>query len=80
MLRNLLKLVIAVVAIYGLIYPFIQPEEVIEEVVEAPVQEQLPVKKVEVEKQLHEVELPDFANIKDVRAKKKAFFDFINLM
>ncbi|MBE0356585.1 Bax protein [Pseudoalteromonas phenolica O-BC30] len=77
MLRNLLKLVIAVVAIYGLIYPFIQPEEVTEEVVEAPVQEQQPVKKVEVEKPLHDVKLPDFANIKDVRAKKKAFFDFI---
>ena len=77
MLRNLLKLVIAVVAIYGLLYPFIQPVEQSEEVVEAIKEEKKPVKKVEVEKPLHNVKLPDFANIQDVREKKQAFFDFI---
>lgn len=34
------------------------------------------VKKVE-EKPLHQVKLPDFASIRDIKTKKKAFFDFI---
>ena len=78
MLRNLLKLVIAVVAIYGLLYPFMQSnDEIVEEVVETTTEAKKPVKKVVVEKPLHNVTLPDFANIQDVRAKKQAFFDFI---
>ncbi len=37
---------------------------------------QRPVKKI-IEKPLHQVKLPDFAAIRDVKAKKKHFFDFL---
>ena len=77
MLKNLLKLFIASIAIYGLIYPFIQPDVIPQEVDDEPTQEEVEVKVVEVETPLHDVILPAFAKIKDVKAKKKAFFDFI---
>ena len=77
MLNHLIKLGILAVFLYGLIYPFIQPtsEPVPETVTEEAIK---PVEPVEVvEQPLHDVTLPDFDKIADVRAKKKQFFDFI---
>ncbi|KZN49863.1 glucosaminidase domain-containing protein [Pseudoalteromonas luteoviolacea] len=77
MRSNLIKILLIAVSLYAIIYPFIteppekpEPVEVPEVIVEIP-EIELP------EQPLHDVQLPDFASIKDIATKKKTFFDFI---
>lgn len=76
MQAKLIKLIIALVTLWALIYPFLMTEQAPSEVTE-PKDEVVKLKPEEVEDPLHDVKLPDFADIRDVKAKKKAFFDFI---
>lgn len=77
-MSNLFKVVVGFLFLLALLLPYIwqeQPQEVVEvkkpEIIEAP-------KKVEViEQPLHDVVLPDFRKIVDVKEKKKQFFSFI---
>ncbi|MBQ4879407.1 glucosaminidase domain-containing protein [Pseudoalteromonas luteoviolacea] len=77
MRSNLIKILLIAVSLYAIIYPFIteppekpEPVEVPEVIVEIPEVES-------PEQPLHDVQLPDFASIKDIATKKKTFFDFI---
>ena len=76
MIKKIALLVVIVLFTAMLIRPFIiVPVKTVEE---PPVIEvtKPPVVKV-VEKPLHDVDLPDFAAIKDVKRKKREFFNFI---
>jgi Bax protein len=73
----LLLLMVFVVAPFTFLKPKVtEPllDESIQKVVEKP--QKVIVKKV-IEKPLHDVILPDFSAIKDVKTKKKKFFDFM---
>ena len=73
---NLFKALTLMVFTVSLLAPFtfLKPLKVVK-VVEDKVTE--PVKPKIIEKPLHSVKLPDFASIKNVREKKKQFFDFL---
>ncbi len=74
-------LLLALVAFLLAPFTFLKPKPVVEAVKETPsnVQEQKvkPIVKKMVEKPLHQVNLPDFAAIKDIKTKKQHFFNFI---
>ena len=83
-MKSLIKIVLLSLLIVFVLAPFtflppqmpsddLEVEKVVKKTIK---QTKKIVKKVE-EKPLHNVILPDFSDIKDVRAKKKAFFDFI---
>lgn len=71
----LLILVVCIVAPFTFLKPKVNEKAQNPEVTNK-MQQQVVVKKV-VEKPLHNVVLPDFAAITDVKAKKKKFFDFM---
>ncbi|MDW7549984.1 glucosaminidase domain-containing protein [Pseudoalteromonas sp. McH1-7] len=73
---KLIKLLVALVTVWALIYPFLQEPEPQFTPVEND-EEEIEIVKVVPEKPLHSVKLPNFSAIKDIQAKKKAFFDFI---
>jgi len=63
--------------LYGIVYPFlINPPKISQILTVAPVKE-IKVVKVNVEQPLHSVKLPDFAAIKDIKLKKRTFFNYI---
>ncbi|CAH9057831.1 hypothetical protein PSECIP111951_01748 [Pseudoalteromonas holothuriae] len=73
---RIIKLVILLVSIWALSYPFVyQPTS--GQTSQGDVQHKQPTKLKVVEKPLHNVKLPAFASINDVKEKKKRFFDFI---
>ena len=77
MLKNTLRLIVISLTLYGIVYPFlINPPEKTEIVTVTPVKE-IKVVKVKVEQPLHSVKLPDFAVIRDIKLKKKTFFNYI---
>ena len=70
-------LVVFIIAPFSFLKPAVIKQTVkIEPEITKKKQQKIPVKKV-VEKPLHDVNLPDFSTIGDVRAKKKKFFDFM---
>ena len=75
--RNLFKLSMITLLAYALLSPFIskQPPVIVEESKET--KEEVKPKPVIVEKPLHNVVLPDFATIKDIKEKKRQFFEFL---
>ncbi|BBN81385.1 glycoside hydrolase family 73 [Pseudoalteromonas sp. A25] len=73
---RIIKLVLVLVSIWALSYPFIYPTSSLQTSSEVS-QIKAPVKPKVVEKPLHNVTLPDFSAISDVKEKKKRFFDFI---
>ncbi|MBD1583511.1 glucosaminidase domain-containing protein [Pseudoalteromonas sp. S16_S37] len=73
---RIIKLLIALVSIWALSYPFIYPTSSLQTANEKSPTKQ-PAKPKVVEKPLHNVNLPNFAAIRDVKEKKKRFFDFI---
>jgi len=79
-LYKLGSLLLVIIVIIGLIAPFtfLKPQSYIDEVLERK-KAALPknVKNVVSEKPLHNVQLPKFSNIKDVKEKKRQFFAFI---
>ncbi|WP_258872657.1 glucosaminidase domain-containing protein [Thalassotalea euphylliae] len=79
MMRSVLRKIFfvagAAVVAGALVRPFIVEPDFVEEL-PAPVPE-TPPKPVVIEKPLHNVALPDFATILDVKQKKAAFFNFI---
>ncbi|MEJ6476100.1 glucosaminidase domain-containing protein [Pseudoalteromonas piscicida] len=76
MQAKLIKIIVALVTIWALIYPFIQDETTPISVVDKEEEETQVAPRVP-EKPLHNVKLPDFSSFSDVKEKKKAFFDFI---
>ena len=72
--RLIIVTTITVVFIYSLLYPFITDNRTSESEI-SDNDTKKPI--VNIEKPLHNVELPNFAAINDVRAKKKQFFSFI---
>ena len=72
----LLLLAIFLLAPFTFLKPKIKVETVKEKSTDAQMAVKTIVKKV-IEKPLHDVELPDFAAIKDVKTKKKQFFEFM---
>jgi Bax protein len=74
------KLMIFSALIIALIAPFtfMIPEHTIAPVVAVKVKKVAPVVKVKiVERPLHDVNIPDFASIRDVKTKKREFFQYI---
>jgi Bax protein len=82
-IQYFIKLVIFSVLIIALIAPFtfMKPEYTIAPVVSVKVEQVVkitPVVKVKiVEQPLHNVKIPDFASIRDVKMKKREFFQYI---
>ncbi|MFT5294100.1 MAG: Bax protein [Colwellia sp.] len=82
-IQYFIKLVIFSVLIIALIAPFtfMKPEYTIAPVVTVKVEQVVkitPVVKVKiVEQPLHNVKIPDFASIRDVKTKKREFFQYI---
>ncbi|WP_278405204.1 glucosaminidase domain-containing protein [Pseudoalteromonas ruthenica] len=75
MIKKLGLLITVIICVTALLYPFIWGTRVADT---QPREEQPTVEKPTVpEKPLHNVKLPNFAAIKDVKQKKAAFFDFI---
>lgn len=81
---SLIKSILFVVVVACLLAPFtflkpaLKDEGVVSEVKKVVKEEPIqPVVKKVVEKPLHKVDLPDFAAIKDIKSKKKQFFDFL---
>lgn len=72
-MKLLLKLIIVCLFGYMLVAPWLTDSDKQTESKDKTTQ----VKKVVVEKPLHNVKLPDFAKIRDVKARKKAFFDLL---
>lgn len=71
--RIVLVVVVGIVFTYSLIYPFIQQDEQ-----DADIDKLEPtLPEVVIEQPLHNVNLPDFGAIKNVKTKKKQFFNFI---
>lgn len=73
MLKIIFQLLLAVIVIWALTQPFIQSDMMSDGQMPAD-----STKKVtKTEKPLHNVTLPKFSEFKDVKEKKRAFFDFI---
>ncbi|MBQ4833172.1 glucosaminidase domain-containing protein [Pseudoalteromonas sp. MMG010] len=72
MIKALLKLLVAVFFIWALADPFLSSTN--SDKTDQPLQQK---KQPEQEKPLHNVKLPDFSSYKDVKEKKRAFFNFI---
>ncbi len=74
-------LLLVLVALLLAPFTFLKPKLMVETVKETPssAQEQKvkPIVKKIIEKPLHQVNLPDFAAIKDIKTKKQQFFNFI---
>lgn len=79
MLRKLLFIIGAIIVIVALIRPFVVEPPLVPKPVEVKPERVIPPppKPIVVEKPLHNVKLPEFAAIKDVRQKKTAFFNFL---
>lgn len=73
----LLLLVVFVVAPFTFLKPKVTEQSLEKPTVKIAEKPQKIVVKKVIEKPLHDVILPDFAAIKDVRTKKKKFFDFM---
>jgi len=73
----LLVVVACLLAPFTFLKPALQDKVVVTEVKKVVKKEPKPVVKKVVEKPLHQVNLPDFAAIRDVKAKKQQFFDFL---
>ncbi|MCG9758923.1 glucosaminidase domain-containing protein [Pseudoalteromonas sp. Isolate6] len=76
MQAKLIKLIVALVTIWALLFPFVQdkgPQDTVldQEDTGTEVLPKVP------EKPLHSVKLPNFSAIRDINEKKTAFFDFI---
>ncbi|SFD01123.1 glucosaminidase domain-containing protein [Pseudoalteromonas denitrificans] len=77
MFKSVLRLCVITFTLYGIVYPFlINPPKKTEQVAEEDIVINKTVKVIE-EKPLHTVKLPDFLAIKDIKLKKKTFFNFI---
>jgi len=77
LIHNLFILILLVLFIFALIKPFVKEfgrdtKPLIKDKAQVPVE----VVKV-IEKPLHDVSLPNFAAIRDVKEKKRQFFDFL---
>jgi len=76
--QHFIAFAFTLILIAGLVAPFTFLPVPVQQLVPEPV---IPEKKVEVvkvvEKPLHNVRLPDFASIRDVKEKKRRFFAFI---
>jgi len=76
--QHFIAFAFTLILIAGLVAPFTFLPVPVQQLVPEPV---IPEKKVEVvkvvEKPLHNVRLPDFASIRDVKEKKRTFFAFI---
>ncbi|MEO2265765.1 glucosaminidase domain-containing protein [Pseudoalteromonas sp. YIC-656] len=75
MMKKLGLLFVVVLSVTALLYPFIWGQVDVAQTSEKV--KVVPLKKKVVEKPLHNVDLPQFAKIKDVKEKKSRFFDFI---
>jgi Bax protein len=75
MQARLIQIVIFVISVWAISYPFVFKQA--PQTTEEPTVERKKAKPKVVEKPLHNVKLPDFANIKDIKQKKQQFFDFI---
>lgn len=73
-LRYLIRFVLLVVSVVALIAPFTFLKPSVDPTLEKG---KATTKKVRIEKPLHNVKLPKFSNIKDIKAKKSAFFGFL---
>lgn len=73
----LFLLVVFVVAPFTFLKPKVTEQSVDEPTIKTAEKPQIVIVKKVIEKPLHDVILPDFAAIKDVRSKKKKFFDFM---
>ena len=76
MIKKLRLILFTIVAITGLLYPFIWGDQEQSVQVTESTLEQV-VKKPVVEKPRHNVKLPDFAQVTDIKKKKSQFFNFI---
>ncbi|WP_440055795.1 glucosaminidase domain-containing protein [Pseudoalteromonas sp. T1lg65] len=76
MFSKIFKVVVLAVTVIALLYPFMQSEDQTQAETKS---NKLPAKKLPKikEKPLHNVDLPDFGAITDVKKKKSMFFDFI---
>ncbi|MFY8275121.1 glucosaminidase domain-containing protein [Pseudoalteromonas sp. SSDWG2] len=77
MIKKLTLLILICLSLTALVYPFIWGDK--QPVVSTQDVPKIKKKAIVVEKPLHNVTLPDFANIADVKQKKSAFFDFIRV-
>lgn len=79
LIKSLLLLVVigCLLAPFTFLKPMVKDEVIVTEVKKVIKEEPKPVVKKVVEKPLHKVNLPNFAAIKDVKSKKKQFFDFL---
>ncbi len=76
-MRLLVKVIIAAISIFAILYPFIVKPPVSPEPSPEPKVVVTKPQVKEVEKPLHKVKLPEFGKIRDIATKKKRFFDFI---
>ncbi|WP_105255578.1 glucosaminidase domain-containing protein [Pseudoalteromonas sp. T1lg75] len=76
MIKKLGLVLFAIVSITGLLYPFIWQQQEQGAQITDSTSEQV-VTKPEVEKPRHNVKLPNFAQVTDIKKKKSLFFDFI---
>ncbi|PAJ73310.1 glucosaminidase [Pseudoalteromonas sp. NBT06-2] len=75
MLKNLLRIFVITLTLYGIVYPFLINSPKKTEIL--TLVKEIKVVNVKVEQPLHSVNLPDFAAIKDIKLKKKTFFNYI---
>lgn len=73
--RVVALLILSIIFIYSLLYPFVHQDEYQKDTSKSSTSTKEPV--VEIEQPLHNVDLPDFGSIKNVKAKKRQFFSFI---
>ena len=73
MLKKLGLIIVVVLSVTGVLYPFI----VSDKHAQSDAGKHASTKKKVVEKPLHNVNLPQFSQINDVKEKKSRFFDFI---
>ncbi|GHF01148.1 glucosaminidase domain-containing protein [Thalassotalea profundi] len=74
-LRIVLLVILSFIFLYSLLYPFIQQDESEIDASKDSTISKEPV--IEKEQPLHNVNLPDFSAIKNVKTKKRQFFNFI---
>ena len=73
----LFLLIVFVVAPFTFLKPKVTEQPLDEPTIKIPEKPKKVIVKKVMEKPLHDVILPDFATIKDIRSKKKEFFDFM---
>lgn len=74
-LRIVVIVILSLIFIYSLLYPFVHKDEYQNDASKNSTSVKEP--KIEIEQPLHNVDLPDFGAIKNVKSKKRQFFSFI---